>query len=100
MENITKQNQGILITGNIKGIEDIDQIKKVIESFLLKNGDNFTIHLQNSFSMPSAIIGYLMKLTEREGIKLTLKVGDERLADLLDDLGLTQAFNIKVSTPV
>ena len=96
MDNITKQSQGILITGNIKGIEDIENTKRIIESFLLKRSDSFIVKLQNSFSMPSAMIGYLMKLTEQEGINLTLQVGDERLAELLDDLGLTQAFNIKV----
>ena len=95
MENITKQNQGILIIGNIKGIEDINTTKRAIESFHLQPDTSFRVKLQDSFSMPSAMIGYFMKLTEKEGIKLTLEVGDEKLAELLDDLGLTQAFNIK-----
>lgn len=95
MENITKSTGGILINGNIRGTTDINKIKESIASCNLKDGDCFTIEIKDSFAMPSAMIGYLMKLVEQNKIELTLKVGDERLAELLDDLGLTKAFNIK-----
>jgi len=48
--------------------------------------------------MPSAMIGYLMKLIEQDKISLTIYIGNERLSELLDDLGLTQAFNIKTKS--
>ncbi len=95
MENITKLTGAISIAGNVKNSNDINKIKEAISSYALKSGDAFTIELKDSFAMPSAMIGYLMKLVEQDKIKLSLKIGDPRLAELLDDLGLTQAFNIK-----
>jgi len=59
---------------------------------------NFSINIRDSFAMPSAMIGYLMKLIEQDKISLTIYIGDERLSELLDDLGLTQAFNIKTKS--
>ncbi len=98
MENITKLTKGISITGNIKGTTDINQIREAVSSYALKSGDSFAIDIKDSFAMPSAMIGYLMKLVEQDQIELTLQIGDTRLSELLDDLGLTQAFNIKTKS--
>ncbi len=98
MDKITKQTQGIAIDGNIKGLSDVNEIKETITSYNLKNGDRFYIEINNSFAMPSAMIGYLMKLVEQDKVNLTVQISDERLVELLDDLGLTQAFNIKTKS--
>ena len=98
MENIVKLTRGISIIGNIKGTSDINQIKEAISGYTLKSGDSFTIEIKDSFAMPSAMIGYLMKIVEQDQIALKLQIGDTRLSELLADLGLTQAFNIKTKS--
>jgi hypothetical protein len=95
MEDIKKLTGAISIIGNIKNRNDIGNIKVSIASYNLKDGDAFTIEVKDSFAMPSAMIGYLMQLVEQDKIRLSLKVGNEKLAELLDDLGLSQVFNIK-----
>ncbi len=99
MAVITKKTKTIMIEGNIKGIEDVNEIKNSIESFNLESGDRFSIEIKDSFAMPSALIGYLMKLIQKDDIKLNICACDPRLVELLDDLGLTKAFNIRSKCP-
>ncbi len=95
MDEIKKLSQSIKIIGNIKGIMDLNQIKQTIESYRLSNGDKFTIEIIDSFAMPSAMIGYLLRLVEYDKIKLSLHIHDTRLYELLDDLSLTEVFNMQ-----
>ena len=95
MVTITKSTNTVTITGNIRSTEDVEKIK---ESLSLVHDTSLTLNIQDSFAMPSAMIGFLMKLVEQEKVKLTLIVADERLAELLDDLGLSQSFHIKTGS--
>ena len=95
MDEIKKLSQSIKIIGNIKGVMDLNQIKQTIESYRLSNGDKFTIEIIDSFAMPSAMIGYLLKMVEQDKVKLSLHIHDKRLVELLDDLGLMEVFNIQ-----
>ncbi len=99
MASITKKTKAIEIKGNIKGMEDVNEIKEAIESFGLEKGDSFSLEIKDSFAMPSALIGYLMKLIQKDEIKLSICAGDARLVELLDDLGFTKAFNIRSKCP-
>ncbi len=99
MAVVTKKIKMIRVEGNIKGLKDVNKIKDAIESFNLENGDRFSIEIKDSFSMPSALIGYLMKLIQKDEIKLNICACDARLVELLDDLGLTKAFNIRAKCP-
>jgi len=82
------------VTGNIKSLDDYQKIKSCIERSNPKRGDTLRINIKDSLSMPSAVIGYLLKLIKKEGININLSVGDKRLAQLLDDLNLRSVFNI------
>jgi hypothetical protein len=93
MEKILKSVNKITIFGDIKGEIDINQIKDTIREYDLKRNSTFTIDIVDSFSMPSDMIEYLMALTQQE-IKLTLHIGDKRLTNLLNELGLSQVLNI------
>jgi anti-anti-sigma regulatory factor len=95
MVTITKSPQGIIIYGNIRSTDDVNKIKESLSSQLLKNGASITIDIKDSFAMPSAMIGFLMKLVEQNQVTLTLHIADERLVELLDDLGLSTTFHIK-----
>ncbi len=82
------------VTGTIRGMADVAEIKSVIESFRLEEGDTLEVVIKDSFSMPSALIGYLLKIAEQQKCKLQVTVGNEILAELLDDLGLKSLFHL------
>jgi predicted nucleotidyltransferase len=84
------------IEGNIRGLSDIDQIKTVIDNMRLEAQDSLALEVKDSFSMPSALIGYLLKLVEQNGVNLNVTVGNEILAELLEDLNLKQTFKLKL----
>ncbi len=83
------------VKGTIRGIDDIAQIRSVIDAMRLEEGDSLQLDITDSFSMPSSLIGYLLKLVEQQKVNLTLTVGNEVLAELLEDLNLRQVFNLR-----
>ena len=95
MITVTKKSNSIVVEGNIKNLEDVGRIRDEIESYNLKGGDSFSIEIKDSFAMPSALIGYLIKLIQKDNINLSMCACDDRLLGLLDDLGLIRAFNVK-----
>ena len=46
--------------------------------------------------MTSTVIGYLMKLVNIDKITISMIVGDQRLYQLLDELSLVKAFNVRL----
>jgi hypothetical protein len=87
----------LTISGNIKSIEDGTAIKEALTA--LKDGGATSVQLmiRDSFSMTSTVIGFLMKLVNIDKIRVTLYVGDPRLHQLLEELSLEQAFNVRIS---
>ena len=82
----------IEIKGIIKTIEDVENIKSSIESM---NSNVITLTIVDSFAMPSALIGYLIKLKQLEGKQINLRIGDEGLYELVQDLNLDRDFNLQ-----
>ena len=83
----------VTIEGNIKSVDDFQQIKAQLDT-LTKRHSSIVIQIPDSLSITSSVIGYFMKLIHKEGIHLSLKVGDERLIKLLNDLNLIHEFNV------
>jgi len=84
----------LTITDNIKSVEDFQDIKIALDK--MKNSyTSISIKILNSLSITSSVIGYLMKLIHKDGVRLSVTVGDERLVDLLNDLGLSSELNVK-----
>jgi hypothetical protein len=86
----------LTISGNIKSIEDGTAIKEAINGFKKEGATGVLLRIQDSFSMTSTVIGFLMKLVNIDKIRVSLLVGDVRLYQLLDELSLVQAFNIRL----
>lgn len=84
----------LLITGNIKSIDDYTVIKDKIQSMIANGIVELTLNIPESFSMPSSVIGYLLKLKQKENIRLRMFVGDHRLHTLLNDLNLVSEFGV------
>jgi hypothetical protein len=85
-------NNTIVIKGNITSISDAEKIINLLHS--LSNNDVIILKILDSFSLPSSIIGELLKLHDM-GKKIILEVKDPVLYELLDDLNLTKTFSVK-----
>ena len=83
----------IIIKGNVKSIKDYEDIKGSIEH-IIGNSNNVVIELIDSISLTSSVIGYLSKLVHNDNIRVSLKVCDDGLYNLLSDLGLIKEFNV------
>lgn len=82
----------INIQGNIKSISDFQTIKSNIDS-VVSSHKNITINVVDSLSITSSVIGYFNKLVLKDGIKIKMTVGNEKLMNLLKDLNLASTFN-------
>ena len=91
---ISSSSNIVTIKGNIKSIGDFQEIKNSIDT-LINTHKNLIIELKESISITSSVLGYFNKLILKDGIKISLHVKDIQLISLLDDLNLSQVFNIK-----
>jgi len=93
MEVSSSQNH-VTIKGNIKNINDFQDIKICLDEIKPQYSD-ITLSIVDSLSITSCIIGYFNKLVLKDGINLSLQVGNVQLMDLLNDLNLASTFNTK-----
>jgi hypothetical protein len=66
----------------------VDAIKNASRS------GSVVIKINDSFSIPSTVIGELLKIKDT-GVNVNLEVGDDILYELLDDLNLVSTFNVR-----
>lgn len=89
--NISSNGNTVTIEGNIKSVSDFQLIKSTIDGV---NDSNIYLIINDSFSITSSVIGYLNKLIHKDGITISMRVNDDRLYDLLNDLNLISLFNV------
>lgn len=95
MEIKTNGNQELSVSGIIKTIDDSMALREAIQKLYIGGATAITLKIEDSFALPSAVIGYLMKLVNRDKVRLTLLAGDPRLCELLDELQLTTTFGAR-----
>lgn len=88
---IASSSNIVTITGNIKTVKDFQEIKSLLESVVSKYKD-LTLHIQDSISITSSVIGYLNKLVLKDNINLKMKIGNAQLLELIQELHLTTTF--------
>jgi len=92
--NVTMSSNSITIEGNIKSVSDYQDIKTSITN-LVQDHKEINVIIKDSLSITSSVIGYLNKLVLKDGIKISMRVGDAQLMDLLEDLNLKTVFNAR-----
>ncbi len=90
---ISSSHNNIKIFGNIKSISNYRIITEEIDA-IKKEFNDIKIHLFDSISITSSVIGYLCKLTS-SGCNVELYIANDGLYDLLDDLNLLQTLNVQ-----
>lgn len=80
----------------IKTIEDSTNFKKSIGDILLKEpGADIEVHIIDSYIITSSIIGTLLKMVQKDNVKLTLFIYSPDLYELLDKLNLITLLNVR-----
>lgn len=85
----------LIISGNIKTIDDSIALRAAVQKLVDGGCSSIMLKIPDSFAMPSAVIGYLMKLVNRDKVQLNVIAGDQRLRELLDELQLTEQFGVR-----
>lgn len=85
----------VTINGNIQSIEDYQEIKDVVRSIVDTGATTITIKIPDSISMPSSVIGFLLKLVHVDKIIISMFVRDDRLYNLMEILNLITILNVK-----
>jgi plasmid replication initiation protein len=84
----------ITITGNIKSVSDYQKIKESVDR-VVGSYQSVVVDIKDSISITSSIIGYFTKLVQKEGVDLSIKVGDQSLMELFEDLNLVSLFKVR-----
>lgn len=90
MEISTSSNI-VTIIGNIKSMSDFQLIYSTIDR-LKATHKSIILEIKDSISITSSIVGYLNKLVLKDMIDLHIKVGNEQLMALFDELNLSAVF--------
>ncbi len=85
----------ISIKGNIKTISDYQEFKSQIQKLVDGGHQEITIRILDSYTVTSAVIGYLFKIININKVKVNFHVRDERLHKILEDLKLTEVLNVQ-----
>jgi len=91
-------SQELVVTGVIKTIDDSTQLRRDLQKLYEGGATSITLRIEDCFALPSAVIGYLMKLVNRDKVRLTLLAGDKRLYELLEELQLASVFGASCTT--
>jgi hypothetical protein len=86
------------INGNVVNIDSpvvtISDVEKLIQILNSKENEPQIILNIKSFSLPSSIIGELLRLSDN-GVSVSINVYDDTLYELLEALKLTTKFKIR-----
>lgn len=86
----------INIEENIKSLSDNDRIKIAIEDAWNTDSDKpIEIYIKDSFIVTSSVIGFLIKFIKKDKMPITLYISNSELYEMMDDMNLIQALNIK-----
>jgi len=92
--DISVSSNKVTITGNIKTVNDFQNIKTNIDA-VIANQKSIVVNLVDSLSITSSVIGYFNKIVLKDKVDLTLAVGNEQLIELLEDLSLKSLFKAR-----
>ncbi len=99
MDLVVKNDFGvvdIILEGNIKGIVDGQIIKNTInKAFQEDSRSQINLYIKDSFIITSSVIGFFMKAIKVDRMLLEVKVGNNELYEMLSEMNLIEAMNVK-----
>jgi len=87
------QNVAIIVVGNVRSNSEVLKIKSSFEDNV-KDSKSIRLIFNDSYIIPSSLIGFLLKLIHENHVKLNVEVRQDELYNLLERLNLIRALNI------
>lgn len=85
----------VTVDGIIKNQEDYNEIKTKLQELVDGGSREIIIDITESSSISSSVIGYLMKIVNKDDVKLSVKVRDAKLYKIMSDLSLVDKFGVQ-----
>lgn len=85
----------VVVEGLIKGQEDYNEIKRVVQGMVEAGVNALSVKINESNSISSSVIGYFMKVVNKDEVSIQIDVKDDRLYKIFNDLNLISVFNVK-----
>lgn len=86
----------INVKGIIKTIEDSANFKKAISDIAAKEPSaSIEIHILDSYIITSSIIGQVLKIIQKDGVKISIYAYNKDLYELIDKLNLVSLLNAR-----
>ena len=95
MQIVRTEANGVTITGNIKTTADYLEIRKMVMEMVDMGCTKLTVRIHESLSMPSSVIGFFVKLVNRDKVEMRMLIQDPRLVELLEELNLSTLFGAR-----
>ena len=89
--NIKVENNNLIVEGLVRGNSEVAEIKSVISNLTSKS---ISIIFQDSYVIPSSLIGFLLKSIHDDKIDLSVVVKQPELYQLLDRLNLVSGLKV------
>lgn len=91
--NVTGETE-VTISGDIKSIDDYQEIKKLLRGLAAQGARDLAIRIVDSATITSSLIGYLLKLVRGDGIGISIEVKDKELYRTFQTLKLLDVFKV------
>ncbi len=83
------------VRGRVSSIEETTQLKDTLNQIIGLNPNiAFDLIIEDSPTMPSLILGVLMKWVKIHEVDLTLRIKNQELFDTLNDAGIEEVLKI------
>ena len=92
--NITSRNGHLLVTGNVKSIEHYQILKNELEG-MIETSSSIVIEFVDSMSLTSSVIGHLVHTVTQKATHIELRMHNDGLYELLQDLDLDKIMVLK-----
>jgi len=92
--SITRDGNTINVEVSSVKFDDYDQIRTLATDVIKESEGSLEMVFKDTMTVNSALIGYLIKLTKVDNIKLSVKVGNVKLYEMLNTLSLVDVLNV------
>ncbi|MCX8085004.1 MAG: hypothetical protein N3C60_08805 [Calditerrivibrio sp.] len=91
---ITTVGNEVLVGGDVVNITDYRLIKESVLKAIGSEGKYVKVIFSDAESLTSSVIGFFLKLVQKDNIEVKMVVKKNTLMSLLEILGLVKIFNV------